>query len=58
MRVVLTIGHGGRETLVPVSDYPEPQPRPDEVVVRVAATALNFHDIFTRRGMGSLRGSL
>ncbi len=51
MRAVLTIGHGGREMLEPVTDHPVPVAGPGDVVVRVAATALNYHDIFTRRGM-------
>lgn len=51
MRAVLTTGHGGRDMLSPVADYPVPIAGPDDVVVRVAATALNYHDIFTRRGM-------
>jgi alcohol dehydrogenase len=34
---------------------PVPQPHAGEAVVRVAATAVNFHDIFTRRGMPGVR---
>ena len=51
MRAVLTTGHGGREMLKLVDDHPAPVAGPDEAIVRVAATALNYHDIFTRRGM-------
>jgi alcohol dehydrogenase len=51
MRAVLTVGHGDRSNLVHRTDYPEPVPGPGEVVLRVAATAVNYHDIFTRRGM-------
>ena len=51
MRAMLTTGHGGRDMLKMVSNHPAPVAGPDDVVVRVAATALNYHDIFTRRGM-------
>lgn len=55
MRAVLTLAHGGREQLQYRSDFPTPVAAPDEVIVKVAATALNFHDIFTRRGMPGIR---
>lgn len=51
MRAVLTTSHGGREALAYRTDHPDPRPGPGEVCVRIHATALNFHDIFTRRGM-------
>lgn len=55
MKAVLTTGHGNRDKLVYTTDFPDPTPGPGEVVVRVHATALNFHDIFTRRGMPGIR---
>jgi alcohol dehydrogenase len=55
MRAVLTTAHGGRDRLAVRTDYPAPAAGPGEVVVRVRATALNFHDIFTRRGMPGIR---
>lgn len=55
MRAVLTVAHGGRSTLKVVDDFPDPVASEDEVVVRVAATALNYHDIFTRRGMPGIK---
>lgn len=58
MKAVLTAAHGGREVLHLREDYPEPVPKEDEVLVRVAATAVNFHDIFTRRGMPGVKISL
>lgn len=51
MRAVQTVAHGDRSQLVYRSDLPDPVPGPGEVVIAVAATAVNFHDIFTRRGM-------
>ena len=55
MKAVLTVGHGDRNQLSFRTDYPDPVPGAGEVVVRVAATAVNFHDIFTRRGMPGIR---
>ncbi len=55
MRAVLTVGHGGRDLLQFARDFPDPQPAGDEVLLRIAATAVNFHDIFTRRGMPGIR---
>ena len=37
------------------TDFPDPVPGADEVVLRVRATALNYHDVFTRRGMPGIR---
>lgn len=55
MRAVLTVAHGDRGCLAVRTDYPDPAPVAGEVVVQVAATALNYHDIFTRRGMPGIR---
>jgi alcohol dehydrogenase len=55
MRAVLTIGHGGRDQLQLDRNFPEPQPARDEALVRIEATAVNFHDIFTRRGMPGIK---
>ncbi len=58
MRAVLTTAHGGFEMLEVRGDHPAPVAGDGEVVVRVAATAVNFHDLFTRRGMPGVRISL
>jgi alcohol dehydrogenase len=55
MRAVLTTAHGGPEVLQFRGDHPAPVASPGEVLVRVAATAINFHDIFTRRGMPGVK---
>jgi alcohol dehydrogenase len=54
---MLTVAHGGRECLE-LRDVPNPQPTDDEVLVQVAATSVNYHDIFTRRGMPGVRIAL
>jgi alcohol dehydrogenase len=58
MKAVLTTAHGGPEVLQLRHDYPTPTLAPGDVLVRVAATAVNFHDIFTRRGMPGVRINL
>src|SRR4051794_5045501 len=49
MKAVRFHEHGGPDVLV-YEDVPDPRPRPDELVVRVAACAINGLDIFARRG--------
>ncbi len=55
MRAALTMAHGGLEQINIVQDWPEPVAGPEDVVIDVAACAVNFHDIFTRRGMPGIR---
>ncbi|WP_222851607.1 zinc-binding dehydrogenase [Phytoactinopolyspora mesophila] len=50
MRAVLLTGFGGPERLEYRTDVADPRPAPGEVRVRVAATALNNADIWTREG--------
>lgn len=51
MRAAVIYNHGDRDQIVIEHDYPDPKPGPGWVVLRVRATSLNFHDIFSRRGM-------
>ncbi|HYL72343.1 MAG TPA: zinc-binding dehydrogenase [Candidatus Dormibacteraeota bacterium] len=55
MRAVLTVGHGARDRLQLDENFPDPQAHRDEVLLRIAATAVNYHDIFTRRGMPAIK---
>ncbi len=55
MRAVLTMEHGDRSQLRLQPDFSDPEPAAGEVLIRIAATALNFHDIFTRRGMPGIK---
>ncbi len=50
MRAVLLTGHGGIDRLEYRDDVPVPRPRPDEVVIEVAACGMNNTDINTRTG--------
>lgn len=51
MRAVVIHRHGGPEVLTLEREWPEPVAGAGEIVVRVAACALNPLDIFTREGM-------
>ena len=50
MRAVVLRSHGGPESLT-IEDVPEPSCGPEEVVVRVRATALNRADLLQTMGM-------
>jgi putative PIG3 family NAD(P)H quinone oxidoreductase len=49
MKAVVITEPGGPEVLR-LRDLPDPQPRPEEVLVRVRATAVNRADLLQRRG--------
>lgn len=49
------MAHGDRSQLVYRTDVPDPVAGPGDVLIKVAATAVNFHDIFTRRGMPGIK---
>jgi len=48
MKAVLLKGHGGFDQLEYREDVPVPRPKPDEVLIRVAAAGVNNTDINTR----------
>src|SRR4051812_15804211 len=50
MRAAIISRFGGPEVME-IRDVPRPQPRDDEVVVRVRASALNRADLLQRRGL-------
>lgn len=55
MRAAVIRQHGGSEVLTYEPGYPDPRPAKGEVLIRVGATSLNYHDIFTRRGMPGIK---
>lgn len=55
MRAAVIHEHGGPGSIRYEAAYPDPTPARDEVLVRVRATTLNYHDIFTRRGMPGIK---
>ena len=55
MRAMVVREHGGMEKLKLEPDFPDPRPGEGDVVLRVRASSLNYHDIFTRRGMPGIK---
>ncbi|HJW79706.1 MAG: zinc-binding dehydrogenase [Betaproteobacteria bacterium] len=51
MKAAVITEHGGPGSIQYRTDYPDPRPGADEILLRVRACTLNYHDIFTRRGM-------
>ena len=54
MKAILFHTHGGPEVLQ-YADFPDPQPKPGEALVRLRAAALNRVDIFVRNGWPGLK---
>ena len=54
MKAVVLYEHGQMDKLIYEENYPDPECGPGDVVVRVKATSLNYHDLFTRNGMPGL----
>jgi alcohol dehydrogenase len=55
MRAVVLHEHGGLENLVFEPDYRDPMPGPGDVLLRMQACSLNYHDVFTRKGMPGIK---
>ncbi|MSP89108.1 MAG: SDR family NAD(P)-dependent oxidoreductase [Alphaproteobacteria bacterium] len=55
MRAVVLYEHGDLDKLVFEPNYPDPKPGPGDVVLRMRACSLNYHDVFTRKGMPGIR---
>ncbi|MDJ0852976.1 MAG: zinc-binding dehydrogenase [Myxococcota bacterium] len=55
MRAAVVHEHGPLENIVLEGDHPEPRVPPGWVKLRVRAASINYHDIFTRRGMPGIK---
>jgi len=55
MKAMVLREHGGLDRVRLETDFPDPQAGTGDVVLRVKATSLNYHDIFTRRGMPGIK---
>lgn len=51
----LVLREHGKGGLAYETDFPDPEPGDGDVVLRVRAASLNYHDVFTRRGMPGIR---
>ena len=48
MKAAVIYEHSASAPIRLESDFPTPEPGPQDVIVRVRATSLNYHDLFTR----------
>ncbi|MBM09106.1 MAG: zinc-binding dehydrogenase [Magnetovibrio sp.] len=55
MRAAIIHEHGGPGSITVENNFPDPIPDPEDVIVKVGSTSLNYHDIFTRRGMPGIK---
>jgi alcohol dehydrogenase len=55
MQAQVIRGHGEIDEITFEANWPDPVPGPGEVVLRVGACSLNYHDLFTLRGMPGIK---
>lgn len=55
MKAIVLREHGGNESLRLENDFPNPTPGINDVIIDVKASSLNYHDVFTRRGMPGIQ---
>ena len=55
MKAAVIDEHGGPGSIRIDNNFPDPEPGPEDVVIKVGATTLNYHDIFTRKGMPGIK---
>lgn len=55
MRAVVLHEHGDIENLTYHEDYADPECGESQVIIRVGATSLNYHDVFTTKGMPGIK---
>src|SRR3954471_12837214 len=55
MKAAVVRAHGGPEALAFEANFPDPKPGEGDVIVAVKASSLNYHDVFTRRGMPGIK---
>lgn len=58
MKAAVIRQHGGPEMLEVVTDWPTPEIGEGDVLLKVKAASLNYHDVFTRRGMPGIKLNL
>ena len=55
MKAAVVREHGGPDRLTFETGFPDPTPGEGDVIVAVKASSLNYHDVFTRRGMPGIK---
>ncbi len=58
MKAVVLHEHGLMDKLTYEENFPDPVCGPNDVIVGVKATSLNYHDLFTRNGMPGIKLNL
>ena len=58
MKAAIVRAHGGPEQLEVVNDWPKPTVGEGDVLLKVKAASLNYHDVFTRNGMPGIKLTL
>lgn len=58
MKAAVIYEHGGPGSIKFESSFPDPVAKAGEVVVKVHAASLNYHDVFTRNGMPGITVSM
>ncbi|MCW5770068.1 MAG: zinc-binding dehydrogenase [Rhodospirillaceae bacterium] len=55
MKAMVIRAHGGIDDIAFEANWPDPVPGAGEVVLRVRACTLNYHDLFTLKGMPGIK---
>ena len=55
MKAAVVREHGGPDRLNFEAEFPDPRCGEGDVIVAVKASSLNYHDVFTRRGMPGIK---
>ena len=58
MKAAVIYRHGGLEEIVIEDHFTDPEIGPDDALIKVGATSVNYHDIFVRRGMPGIKINL
>ena len=58
MQAQVIRGHGEIDDITFEANWPDPVPGPGDVVLKVGACSLNYHDLFTLRGMPGIKLNL
>ena len=55
MKAAVITEHGDAGSIRIEGHFPDPVPEPGDVIIKVGASSLNYHDIFTRNGMPGIK---
>ncbi|MGE0147553.1 MAG: SDR family NAD(P)-dependent oxidoreductase [Parvibaculaceae bacterium] len=55
MRAAVLYNHGDIDRLIYEPRYRDPEPGPGDVLLKMRACTLNYHDVFTRKGMPGIK---